>query len=106
MLLRGRKRHFDEKPHRDDSRDDNNRQGDMECDHARSGLIESFRSILRMILIVMKRRTSLGRWRFRMKRKKLNYRFHNPNSAEATEIPPRICLGKNVLRIASQKHIL
>jgi len=37
-----------------------------------------------MILIVMKRRTSLGRWRFRMKRKKLNYRFHNPNSAEAT----------------------
>lgn len=24
------------------------------------------------------------RWRFRMKQRKLNYRFHNPNSAEAT----------------------
>ena len=43
------------------------------------------RSNLRRILIVLKRRTSKRRrWRFRLKQRKLNYRFHNPNSAEDT----------------------
>ena len=33
----------------------------------------------------MKKRTSKRRrWRFRLKQRKLNYRFHNPNSAEDT----------------------
>ena len=33
----------------------------------------------------MEKRTSKRRrWRFRLKQKKLNYRFHNPNSAEDT----------------------
>ena len=33
----------------------------------------------------MERRTSKRwRWRFRLKQRKLNYRFHNPNSAEDT----------------------
>lgn len=43
-----------------------------------------------------------------MKRKEeMNYHFQNLNSAKATEIPLRIFLDKkNVLRIASQKHIL
>ena len=36
-------------------------------------------------LIVLERRTSKRRrWRFRLKQRKLNYRFHNPNSAEDT----------------------
>lgn len=33
----------------------------------------------------MEKRTSKRRrWRFRLKQRKLNYRFHNPNSAEDT----------------------
>ena len=40
---------------------------------------------MRTVLIVLKRKTSKRRrWRFRLKQKKLNYRFHNPNSAEDT----------------------
>ena len=40
---------------------------------------------LRNNLIVLERRTSKRRrWRFRLKQRKLNYRFHNPNSAEDT----------------------
>ena len=43
------------------------------------------RSNLRSNLIVLKRKTSQRRrWRFRLKQRKLNYRFHNPNSAEDT----------------------
>ena len=42
-------------------------------------------SNLRIFLIVWERRTGRGRgWSFRLKRTKLNYRFHNPNSAEDT----------------------
>ena len=37
-----------------------------------------------MDFIVLERRTSKRRWRFRLKQRKLNYRFHNPNSAEDT----------------------
>ena len=37
-----------------------------------------------MDFIVLERRTSRRRWRFRLKQRKLNYRFHNPNSAEDT----------------------
>ncbi len=40
---------------------------------------------MRSNLIVLERRTSRRRrWRFRLKQRKLNYRFHNPNSAEDT----------------------
>ena len=39
---------------------------------------------MRVDLIVLERRTSRGGWRFRLKQRKLNYRFHNPNSAEDT----------------------
>ena len=40
---------------------------------------------MRTVLIVLKRKTSKRRrWRVRLKQKKLNYRFHNPNSAEDT----------------------
>ena len=40
---------------------------------------------MRRILIVLERRTSKRRrWRFRLKQRKLSYRFHNPNSAEDT----------------------
>ena len=39
-------------------------------------------SNLRIFLIVWERRT--GECSFRLKRTKLNYRFHNPNSAEDT----------------------
>jgi len=47
--------------------------------------MESMRSNLRNNLIVLERRTSKRRrWRFRLKQRKLNYRFHNPNSAEDT----------------------
>ena len=37
-----------------------------------------------MDFIVLERRTSRRRWRFRLKQRRLNYRFHNPNSAEDT----------------------
>lgn len=40
---------------------------------------------MRSNLIVLERRTSKRRrWRFRLKQRKLNYRFHNPNTAEDT----------------------
>ena len=46
---------------------------------------QKFRSNLRMILIVWERRTGEVRGcSFRLKRTKLNYRFHNPNTAEDT----------------------
>ena len=42
-------------------------------------------SNLRIFLIVWERRTGeVRRCSFRLKRTKLNYRFHNPNSAEDT----------------------
>ena len=48
-------------------------------------LAKKVRSNLRINLIVLKRKTSKRRrWRFRLKQRKLNYRFHNPNSAEDT----------------------
>ena len=38
-----------------------------------------------MDFILLKRKTcQRWRWRFRLKQRKLNYRFHNPNSAEDT----------------------
>ena len=43
------------------------------------------RSNSKVNFIVLERRTSKRwRWRFRLKQRKLNYRFHNPNSAEDT----------------------
>ena len=33
---------------------------------------------------IEKRTSKRRRWRFRLKQRKLNYRFHNPNSAEDT----------------------
>ena len=40
---------------------------------------------MRCNLIVLERRTSKRRrWRFRLKQRKLNYCFHNPNTAEDT----------------------
>ena len=37
-----------------------------------------------MDFILLERKTSIRRWRFRLKQRKLNYRIHNPNSAEDT----------------------
>ena len=42
------------------------------------------RSNLRLGLIVLERRTSVKEVAIRLKQRKLNYRFHNPNSAEDT----------------------
>lgn len=39
---------------------------------------------MRAGLIVLERRTGVKEVRFRLKQRKLNYRFHNPNSAEDT----------------------
>ena len=40
---------------------------------------------MRIGLIVLKKKVKQRRrWRFRLKQRKLNYRFHNPNSAEDT----------------------
>ena len=40
---------------------------------------------MRIVLIVLKKKDKQRRrWRFRLKQRKLNYRFHNPNSAEDT----------------------
>ena len=42
------------------------------------------RSNLRTNLIVLKKKDKQRRWRFRLNKRKFNYRFHNPNSAEDT----------------------
>ena len=40
---------------------------------------------MRIGLIVLKKKDKQRRrWRFRLKQRKFNYRFHNPNSAEDT----------------------
>ena len=37
-----------------------------------------------MDFILLKRKTSIRRWRFHLKQRKLNYRIHNPNLVEDT----------------------
>lgn len=59
-----------------------------------------YRTILRNFVIGMDKEMEMGEWEPGMKKRKLNYRFHNPNTAEATTAYLlKILLEANVAKV-------